>query len=166
MSRPSGLPIIEDGASPLTTAVAVIEKRGRLNILPRWRNRVSWLAATQGHDVEALMIFPEAGLISIHSWDPEGPKIKERFAELLNSTDPEAKEALRIILDRYQRLIIPMKDRPSLGDGALAHLGLPIDRRARSIVYVTVFTDHIEVMSTSYRDTRLAGGHELIDDLP
>ena len=127
---------------------------------------MSWLATQTNGETEALMIFDEPGLISIRSWHPLGPEIRQRFAELRKSTDPDAEEARRILVDRYQRLIIPAQDRPSLGDGALAHLGLPLDRRSRSVVYVSVFSDRIDVMSTTYRDTKLLEGNVLIDDLP
>jgi hypothetical protein len=165
MPRPSGHPIIEDITAPVTMAVAVVEKRGRINILPRWRKRVAWLADLNV-DVEALMVFSEPGLISIRCWQPAGPRIEERFAELASSTDADAQEALRLIQDRYQRLIIPCGDRSSLGDGALAHLGLSLDRRTKSVLYVSVSSDRIDLMSSTYRDAKLIEGHTLIEDLP
>src|SRR5262245_22668921 len=147
MPRPSGLPIVEDAAADLTVSVAHVEARGRINILPRWRRRVAWLMSAGAADVVALMIFVEPGLISITAWEPEGPRIQERFTEISRSGDADAHQALRLILDRYQRLVIPGRDRPSLGDGALAHLGLQVERGQKSVVYVCVSSDRIEVMS-------------------
>lgn len=166
MPRPSGSPIIDEAVAPVTVTVAEVEKRGRLNILPRWRKRVAWLKSAGVTDVDALMVFSEPGLVSIRCWQPDGPRIQQRFAELSNSTDVDAEEALRQIQDRYQRLVIPAKERPSLGDSALAHLGLPIHRGQTSLVYVSVFSDRIDVMSQACREIRLVEGHPLLDDLP
>ena len=166
MVRPSGLPIIDDASAAVTVSVAHIEMRGRLNILPRWRKRVQWLLDAEGNDVLALMVFAEPGLISMRAWAPDGPRIQERFAEVASSRDAEAPQALRLIQDRYQRLLIPTNDRPSLGDAALAHLGLQVERGKKSLIYVCVSPDRIELMSPAYRETKLVEGHPLIEDLP
>lgn len=165
MPRPSGLPIVDDASSSVILAVAQIEMRGRLNILPRWRQKVEWMRSEAG-DVLALMVLSEPGLISITNWKSDGPRIQHRFAELAQSSDLEASQALLLIQGRYQRLLIPAKDRPSLGDAALAHLGLPIDRGAKSVIYVGVFPNKIELMSSMYRNAKLLEGHPLIEDLP
>jgi hypothetical protein len=165
MARPSGLPIIEDASVGVIVSVAHVEMRGRLNILPRWRQRVEWLKSTGG-DVLALMVFAEPGLISIRDWEPDGPRIQQRFAELAASPDADAPQALFLIQSRYQQLIIPAKDRPSLGDAALAHLGLQVERGAKSVIYVCVSSDRIELMSSAYRDAKLTEGHPSIEDLP
>jgi hypothetical protein len=164
MPRPSGLPIVE--IDKVGVFVSHLEIRGRLNLLPRWRKRVAWLATGNNADVQALMVFAEPGLISIKEWEPDGPRIQQRAAELANSEDIDALEALRLIQVRYQRLIIPSKERPSLGHGAVAHLGFAIERGLKSTVYVCLFSDRIEIMSPAYRDSKLIEGHELIDDLP
>jgi hypothetical protein len=166
MPRPSGLPVVEDASAAVTVSVAHVEMRGRLNILPRWRKRVVWLMSTDKSEVLALMVFVEPGLISIRAWEPDGPRIQQRFAELSASSDAEAPEALRLIQDRYQRLVIPAKDRPSLGDAALAHLGLRVERGRKSVIYVCVSPDKIELMSPAYRESKLTEGHPLIEDLP
>jgi hypothetical protein len=165
MPRPSGHAIIDEATALVFVTVAEIEKRGRLNILPRWRAHMGWLAAATT-DVEALMVFSEPGLLSIRSWHPDGPRIQKRFAQLAASSDPDAEGALRLIQDRYQRLKISPKERTSLGNPALAHLGFSIDRRASALVYVSVFKDRIELMSPQCRDTKLNDGHILVDDLP
>jgi hypothetical protein len=166
MPRPSGLPIVEDASAAVTVNVAHVEMRGRLNILPRWRKRIVWLMSVEEADILALMVFVEPGLISIRAWEPDGPRILQRFAELLTSTDADAPQALRLIQDRYQRLVIPAKDRPSLGDAALAHLGLRVERGQKSVIYVCVSSDKIELMSPAYRESKLTEGHPLIEDLP
>jgi hypothetical protein len=166
MSRPSGLPIVADEVAAVTVSVAQVEKRGRLNILPRWRSRITWLNAVSDADVEALMTFSEPGLITISDWKREGPRIQQRFEELSTSKDADALQALRLIQDRFQRLKIPARDRSSLGDAALAHLGLGVERGRKSIIYVCVFPDRIELMSEEYRNSKLLEGHPLIDDLP
>src|ERR1700693_5424443 len=163
MPRPSGLSIIDDPAVAVIVAVAHIEMRGRLNILPRWRERIPWLKAAGDSDVQALMIFAEPGLISLIDWKTEGPRIQQRFSELSASADAAAHQALRLIQSRYQRLIIPARDRPSLGDGALAHLGLRVERGQKSVVYVCAYFDRIELMSPAYRDSKLIEGHPLIE---
>lgn len=165
MARPSGLHIIEDASATLTVSVAHVEMRGRLNILPRWRQRVGWLTSVTA-DVHALMVLAVPGLISIRNWEPDGPQIQQRYAEIAASTDVDAAEVLRLIHDRYQRLLIPAKDRASLGDAALAHLGLQVERGTKSIIYVCVSFDKIELMSPAYRNSKLTEGHPLIEDLP
>jgi hypothetical protein len=136
-----------------------------VNILPRWRQKIEWMRSEAG-DVLALMVLAEPGLISLRDWKSNGPRIEQRYAELAASSDAEASEALLLIQSRYRRLLIPAKDRPSLGDAALAHLGLPIDRGAKSVIYVGVLSDKIELMSPIYRDAKLIEGHPLIEDLP
>ncbi len=166
MPRPSGVPIVEDDSAGMIVSLAHVEIRGRVNILPRWRKKVVWLASVNKADTQALMVFEEPGLISIRAWEPDGPRIQQRFAELSASSDADAPQALRLIQDRYQRLVIPAQDRPSLGDAALAHLGLRVERGQKSIIYVCVSPEKIELMSPAYRDSKLTEGHPLIDDLP
>jgi hypothetical protein len=111
------------------------------------------------------MIFIEPGLISIRAWEPSGPRIQQRYVEIAATTDADAHEALRLIQDRYQRLVIPPSDRVSLGDAALAHLGLPVERGTKSLIYVCVSSDRLELLSPAYRNSKLTEGHPLIEDL-
>ena len=166
MSRPSGLHIIDGSIAAVSVEVARVDMRGRLNILPRWRQRVAWLASPGESNVDALMIFVEPGLISIEDWKKDGPRIQQRFTDIAASTDADLFRALRLIQDRYQRLVIPARDRAALGDGALFHLGFQFEREQEFIVYVCVFPDRIELMSPEYRNLKLIEGHPLIDDLP
>jgi hypothetical protein len=165
MPRPSGLPLIEDSENVLVE-VSHIDGRGRFSLLPRWRKRIRWLASAGDADVEALMIFVEPGRISIRDSKIDGPRIRERYAEIANSSAHDRLELLRLIQDRYRCLIVPPKERPSLGDGALAHLGLRVERGEKSIVYVSVLPETIELLSPSYRDSKLTAGDPRIDDLP
>lgn len=166
MIRPSGLPIIEEVSAAVMVSVAHVEMRGRLNILPRWRKKVAWLASAEGAEVLALMVFAEPGLISIGPWEPNGPRIQQKYAEIASSDDAEAAQALRLIQDRYHRLMIPAKERSSLGDAALAHLGLQVERGKKSLIYVCISLDKIELLSPAYREAKLIEGHPLIEDLP
>jgi len=112
------------------------------------------------------MTFNEPGLITISDWKKDGPRIQQKFDELSKSDDADALQALRLIQDRFQRLIFPAKERPSLGDGALVHLGLTTERNRKFAIYVCVYSDRIELMSQEYRNSMLLEGHPLIDDLP
>lgn len=165
MGRPSGIPLVSDKDSRVCVGVAHVEGRGRLNILPRWRSKVSWLRSA-GEFVEALMIFSEPGLISLRDWGLHSSSILERIGELSSSSDEDSLEALRLIHDRYQKLVIPSKDRPTLGDEAVAHLGIDLDRGTKSLIYVCILPDRINLMSIEHRNAKLIRGHPLIDDLP
>lgn len=165
MARPSGIPVISDKDSAVSVSVAHIEARGRLNILPRWRSKVLWLRPA-GDYIEALMIFSEPGLISLRDWNFHSPLILQRIEQLSSSADEDSLEALRLIHDRYQKLIIPPRDRPTLGDEAAAHLGLNLGSGAKSLIYVCAMSDRIDIMSVQHRNAKLIQGHPLIEDLP
>jgi hypothetical protein len=166
MPRPSGLPIVADEQAKVIVAVAYVEERGRLNILPRWRRKVEWLRSAGTKSVEALMIFSEPGLISLRSWDSSAPAVVQKIEELSKSSDEDSLEAIRLIQDRYQKLIIPAKDRPTLGDEALAHLGVDLVTTNKFLIYVCTSGDRIDLMSSQHRNNKRIGGHQLIDDLP
>jgi len=164
-TRPSGILIIPDSEALIIQEVAEIEERGRLNILPRWAKKAGWLPVTGAKASEALMIFIEPGLLSIRSWEPDGPRIFETYKQVAQEEEPDL-EALRLIQDRYGKLSIPKDRRPYLGDAALQHLGLPTTRTARSNIYVVVSLGRIDLLSPNYRNTKNIGGHSLLDDLP
>ena len=69
------------------------------------------------------MVLAEPGLISLRE---SAVHAGARHADLVARGDGDIEEILRLIQDRYQRLLIGSEHRPSLGDNALAHLGLPI----------------------------------------
>lgn len=151
-TRPSGMPIVDGDAAIVLQETAEVDERGRLHLLPRWVKRVDWLPLQPKNDVVALMVFVEPNRISIRDWKVDGPEIERRYKEIANEIDADSHEALRLIQDRYGRLFISKERRPYLGDAALAHLGLPISRGARSTVYVAIFPDRIDILSPTYRN--------------
>lgn len=164
-TRPSGTPLIPDSDTPVIQEVAEVNRRGQIHILRRWAVRVGWLPVPAVSSDEALMVFLEPGRLSIQSWEPWAPKIIERFQEL-EASGEFGFESLRLIQDRYARLIIPKERRPYLGDSALQHLGLPTARKEKSNVYVVVGKSQIELLSLSYRDSQNVRGHPELNDLP
>lgn len=81
-----------------------VDRRGRINLLPRWTKGIEWLS-TEPVEIAALMVFEEPGQISIRSWEEEGKRVRERYLELASQEDETSLEALRLIQDRYQKLI-------------------------------------------------------------
>lgn len=112
------------------------------------------------------MVFVEPGLISLRDWTNDGERVATRFTELAASGDEDAWEALRLIQDRYQKLPIDKERRAHLGDLALAHLGLSIEREKKSTVYIAVYPDCIDILSVSYRNSKLVSGSRWLDGLP
>ena len=88
----------------------------------------------------------------------------QRYRELAKSGDAESLEAMRLLQDRYQRLTIPKQRRISLGEAALTHLGL--SWREEHTVYVAVYPDRIDLLSSKVREKKLIRWHHLLDDLP
>jgi hypothetical protein len=164
MPRPSGLPIVDDDDAPVLEELAHVEARGRFNFLPRWRKRFGWMSVDK--EVQALMIFVEPGLISFRDWRIDGPRVQQRYRDVAASDDADRFRMLRLIQTRYRRLIIPAKDRSSLGDAALAHLGLPIERGRKSAVYVTLYPGHLDLASPDHRNAKSFNDDALLDDLP
>lgn len=165
-TRPSGLPIVPDAEALITQELSEIDSRGRLHMLPRWTRRMSWLSAPTAEAVLALMILDEPGRLSIVGWEPFGPKIVDRYRELAAVDVGRDNEALRVLLDRYHRLSVPSDRRPSLGDAALQHLGLPTTRGVSSNVYVVVSDDQVTVLAPAYRNSRNEQGHGVLEGLP
>jgi hypothetical protein len=163
-TKPSGVPIVEAPAAIVWQEVAHIDRKGCLNLLRRWTNRLAWFPSPPPADFEALMIFIAAGRISIRDLRLHGPGIQARYEELAAEGDDEALEVLRRIQDRYGRLRIPKSRRPSLGDPALAHLG--IERGQRSTIYVAIFPNSIDLLSPAYRNEKLISFEPQIEDLP
>lgn len=110
------------------------------------------------------MIFLSPGRISIRDLRTDGPRIQARYEQLAAETDDETLELLRRIQDRYGRLRIPRSRRPSLGDPALAHLGL--ERGQKSMTYVAIFSNSIDVLSPAYRNAKLVTFERQLEDLP
>jgi len=165
-TRPSGLSVVESDAAVVVQEVAELDERGRLHLLPRWVSRVDWLNSAGKNDIDALMVLIEPGLIAFHDWKVDGPRIAKRYKDIATSSDADAFEALRLIEDRYCRVKITKDRRPHLGDAALAHLGLPIKRSEKSLVYVVIYPNRIEILSPAFRNAKLISGTHQLDDLP
>jgi hypothetical protein len=163
-TKRSGLPIVAGPSTSVTQEVAHVDKKGCLNLLPRWTSHFQWFPSALTEDFETLMILLDPGRVSIRDLSVNGPLIQQRFNELATETDAETLEALRLIQDRYGRLRIPISRRPSLGDPVLAHLG--IERGHKSTIYVAIFPNSIDLLSPAYRNARLTIIKEEIDDLP
>jgi hypothetical protein len=112
------------------------------------------------------MVFSKPGLISLRDWKTSSPAILKRIEELSEIPDDDDLEALRLIQDRYQKLVIPANDRSSLGEAALAHLGIDLANGSKFLIYVGIFANRIDLMSPQYRNAKLIEGHQQIDDLP
>lgn len=113
------------------------------------------------------MILVEPGKIKLAPWEPNGPRIESRYEEIAqNALDESSLETLRLIQDRYVPLSIDEEHRPYLGDAALAHLGLPLERGIKSTVYVVVYPESLAILSTDYRDKMNLLGSNDLDDLP
>lgn len=165
-TRPSGYPVFGDLSTSVSEEVTEIDARGRVRFLPRWTNWIPWWRDTTNEGFELLMVFVEPGLISFRDWITDGERIAARLGQIAASDDEDALEAMRLIQDRYQKLPIDKERRAHLGDPALAHLGLPVERGAKSTVYVAVYPSRIDVFSVAYRNQKLIVGSSLLDDLP
>jgi hypothetical protein len=163
-TKPSGASIVEGAAAVVSQEVAHVDKKGCLNLLQRWTGRLQWFPSLHTEDFDALMIFLELGRISIRDFRTDGPLIQERYNQLSANPDAEALELLRLLQDRYGRLRIPGSRRPSLGDPALAHLG--IQRGQKSPIYVAIFPRSIELISPAYRNAKLIEYAAELDELP
>ena len=165
LTRPSGYPMVEDESAPVREEVAVIDGRGRLYMQRRWTQRISWWPSNPTELFSVLMIFAEPGLLSLRDWVANSAGIAERYAELAELDEEDAREAMRLIQDRYRRLPVDKGRRAHIGDAGLAHLGFPLDR-AKNTVYVALFADRIDVFSANYRDSKLVESSSWIEDLP
>ena len=168
-TRPSGTPLTPSESSFVLQELADVDERGRIHLLPRWTARVSWLhralESSKG-DIEALLVLSEPGRLSIKDWATEGLRVMRRYQEVSESIEESNLELLRLFQDRYQKLVIRQDRRPYLGDAALHHLELPISRLTKSVVYVAVFPEQIDLLGTSCRNRLLISGNSFLDDLP
>lgn len=165
-TRPSGYPILADPSVPVLQEPAQLDGRGRLNLLPRWTSRISWWNALRSDDLTVLMVLVEPGLLSLQDLRATEPRITARYEELRAIGDKEALDAIRLMQDRYKRLTIDAEHRIHVGDAALAHLDLSLDRGTKATVYVAVFADRLDIFSADYRNQKLLIGSSHLDDLP
>lgn len=100
-------------------------------------------------------------------WEPHASQVLARYSELADA-EPlnETLDALRLLQDKYGCLVIDHEHRPYLGDAALAHLGLPIDRGVKSTIYVAAYPNCLLIMSAYFRDKHNVLGAQVLDDLP
>jgi hypothetical protein len=166
LTRPSGYPIVSDSSAIVDEEVAQIDGRGRLYLAPGWTQRIPWWVNSSAGDFSVLMVFVEPGLVSMRDLTTDGPRIAARYSELVDLSNEDAMEALRLIQDRYRRLPIDKERRAHIGDAGLAHLGLSIERGEKSTVYVAIFPSRLDILSPTYRNMKMASGSPWLDDLP
>jgi hypothetical protein len=164
ITRPSGLSIVDPASVVVAQEATEIDARGRLHILPRWTERIAWWRDEEAFEV--LMVLDQPGAIMLRDWKTDGQRVLDRYQEIRKRDDEQTLEALRLFIDRYQRLRFDKERRAHIGDAALAHLGLPIGRGTRFTIYLAIFPQHLALLSPSYRDARLIRGSPLLDDLP
>jgi|SRR5271166_262939 len=162
-TRPSGRPVVEGPAAIVTQEVAHIDKKGCLNLLPRWTAKLSWLAPLD-NSTEALLIFLRPGRISIRDLATYAPRIRERYNEIAADVQQASLDLLRLLQDRYGQLYIPKSRRVSLGDPALLHL--QVERGVITPIYVAVFPGSIDLLSVAYRNEQLMEIQSELEDLP
>ena len=153
--RPRGLDLDPAMAAPVGQEVVTIDDRGRIRI-PGWLVAdLDWFNFTQGAERYVLGVFEEPERIELRSWAQGSPAVLDFRAKLLQAGNYPA---IRLLEDRYRRIEIPKDLRPTLGDGARAHLRLGPDQN--SYVYFFRTGDTIEIASTTYRDRVLREASE------
>lgn len=163
---PSGRPLVPLPEAVVFQELAHIDPHRRLNLLPRWSVRFDWLKPTKGNPAELLMVLREPGFIRLLPWIPWGEQVVHRYQELAADEGPDDRlEALRLLQDTYGRLQVDAEHRPYLGDAALAHLGVSLERGVRSPVYVVVYPNCLGLLSVEAREFRLRHA-AVLDGLP
>ena len=117
-------------------------------------------------EAEALIVLSEPGRIEVRNWLPHGPQILEMHEELKAKSDEVSREQIRELQDRYGRLPITASGRPYLGDAILTHLGAPLETGIKTVVYVVVYPDRIDILSEAYRKEAHRSSTLLTADLP
>jgi hypothetical protein len=159
--RPAGLSLDDDESSPVAQESGVIDSRGRIRI-PAWiASDLSWLPAKSGPETHALAVFKDPGVIKLLNWDHHSSSVLSRRQYLVEEGDLLA---LRDLEDCYRKILIPEERRPTLGEGALTHLGLPIGKS--SAIYIFRIKDVIELESPTSRDRRLLESSSTFHGLP
>jgi hypothetical protein len=167
-TAPSGRPLVPPAEAPVFQEVAQVDAYRRLNFLPRWTSRYDWLKHLKTKPVEVLLIMREPGIVRLLPWLPEGERLQRLYEEVAAQEEAEDQlESLRLIQDGYGRLLIDAEHRPYLGDAALAHLGLPLERGIRSSVYVVLYPRWISIMSQELRNAKtIQAGNGVLDAYP
>ena len=166
MASTSGkLPLDPDHPAPVTQAVAEVDQRGRVRIPVRLSSVVGWMAATTG-EIESLMILDEPGRIILLSWVDRASAVlirRQGLIEEAKSSLPAAEE-LRLLEDRYHRIIIPKDRRPTLGELAILHLNLSLG--VKSHVYVAKLLEQVQILSLDFRNKALVQAGPIFSELP
>lgn len=163
---PSGRPLVPLPEAPVFQELAHIDPHRRLNLLPRWTLRFDWLKPTKNNPSELLMVLREPGFVRLLPWTPWGEQVRLRYEELAAAdASDDCLEAMRLLQDSYGRLQVDAEHRPYLGDAALAHLGVSLERGVRSPVYVVVYPNSLGLLSAGAREFRLKHATAL-DGLP
>ena len=138
--------------------------RGRLNLTNRWLQMTGWKRPAGVSEWVLLVVFRLPGRLSLLPWDPDGPRVEMRYKELA-AADPPDEEGMRRIVDRYNRLPVPIDRRCSLGEPALTHLGL-VGSTQEHPVWIAAFPNRIDILAPRLRDAELVAGAAVFDDLP
>ncbi|WP_315751871.1 MULTISPECIES: hypothetical protein [unclassified Bradyrhizobium] len=163
---PSGRPLVPLPGAAVFQELAHIDPHRRLNLLPRWTARFDWLKPNKGNPAELLMVLREPGFVRLLPWTPCGEQVRIRYEELAaDEGSDDNLEAMRLLQDSYGRLQVDTEHRPYLGDAALAHLGISLERGVRSPVYVVVYPNSLGLLSVEAREFRLKHA-ALLDGLP
>ena len=153
-----------ENPGPVHQETVWVDKRGRLTLPGRVRNRLSWLK--EGEPAVSLLILDELGRAQLLPWEPFGKKVIQRRRELLSRDQraPEIQEALLGIANRYLKQSIEPKGRVTLSNPALVHLG--IQKNLPLSIYVVCHQDRLELWSVDYRNSRPEIMSEDLSDLP
>jgi hypothetical protein len=166
-TRPSGHPLLPNERGPVFQEVSEVDTYRRINLLQRWTSRFHWLENIKTKSVDVLMVLAAPGMLKLMPWEPEGPRLLKLHETISQDVaSDETLEVVRLIRDKYERLTVDHEHRPYLGDPALAHLGLPLERGVRSIVYVAIYPDYIAILSQDYRNQKLLLSNPLLDSFP
>ena len=121
--RPKGTSLDASSPSVEATDAVEIDERGRFSI-PSWiAESVPWISSARAADVRcfSLMKLENQGVIRFLSWEEHSGLILARRRELVDRND---RHGVRLLEQRYQRLLIPKDLRPVVGDAGRAHLEL------------------------------------------
>jgi hypothetical protein len=163
-TKPSGVPIIPADSAIVRQEVAYVDEDGQFTFVQRWTEHFNWFPKVVPPEFSALMIFRQPGRLLICDWNEKGPTIISCYQELVEQADARSLRALRLIQDRYGKLVFKKERRASLGAPALAHLGL--ERGVKSKIYLATFPEWLEILSADYRNTALVEFDDRLENLP
>lgn len=154
-----------DSRGVVAQDVSDIDSRGRVRIPTRLVSAVSWCRNPTSASV-ALAVYDEPGRIMLLSWEEESAPVLARRRELIEKAKDShtALDGLRVLEDRYKRLIVPKDFRPTLGAEALMHLDLPIGAESR--VYILRVLETLEILSPRYRNKQRNANPDILAGLP